>query len=761
MNRTNSASISRFLAITASLVCLVGVFGVEIFDSAGLVGLLRFNGYALLSLTSFVLCSCLLLYLVSRPARTDERIWLCLYTAGVCLWAGGEMLERFSLLPAGALFWTTLSAIGVTILPTAIYLFTLSYTNQSDRRYAGTTTVLLVTSFIVSFFYAFTSLIFNIDPTALKLYPWGFNNDPGSALPFTLGWLDCIFALSLARMGSFRRRTRNAVLRKQSLIFIIAIIIPLVGGTLTDGILPILGVNSVPPAAMLLSSVTSILLVFGALRYHFLTISPSLFSETILSIMHESVVVTDDAFRIIYMNPEAQALLGVGTDERGQLSLLSFIRNAAMLKEFKQAFAGADANGSTVSIEHIDVARGASATTPVKVTSSRFVADDFHAHVVVLTDITRELRSKAIIEHTVQMRTEELHQARAYLVASINSLGQGFILVNRQADVALTNHTAEQLVRRSGGDVAKQHLADAVGGMNWDIKLADVVVQVLESKRPKQVHTSTPDGWFYNIYITPVLSEAEVLGAAVVIEDVTEQRILERSKEEFFSIASHELRTPLTAIRGNMDMMVEMHGPELMKVSPKVYEMANDVHTASVRLIGIVNDFLDSSRLEQGKMKFTLEPTPVKPAVEAVVTSLKLLMKEQHDKLIFEGLDDLPPVQADGERLKQILYNVIHNAIIYTEHGTVAVAGEVRGKNVRIEVRDSGQGIQPQNQKLLFHKFQQAGSNILTRETSKGTGLGLYISRLLARHMRGDVELASSEVGGGSVFAITLPKAKS
>jgi signal transduction histidine kinase len=91
----------------------------------------------------------------------------------------------------------------------------------------------------------------------------------------------------------------------------------------------------------------------------------------------------------------------------------------------------------------------------------------------------------------------------------------------------------------------------------------------------------------------------------------------------------------------------------------------------------------------------------------------------------------------------------------------VAVAGEVRGKNVRIEVRDSGQGIQPQNQKLLFHKFQQAGSNILTRETSKGTGLGLYISRLLARHMRGDVELASSEVGGGSVFAITLPKAKS
>jgi hypothetical protein len=99
MNRTNSASISRFLAITASLVCLVGVFGVEIFDSAGLVGLLRFNGYALLSLTSFVLCSCLLLYLVSRPARTDERIWLCLYTAGVCLWAGGEMLERFSLLP--------------------------------------------------------------------------------------------------------------------------------------------------------------------------------------------------------------------------------------------------------------------------------------------------------------------------------------------------------------------------------------------------------------------------------------------------------------------------------------------------------------------------------------------------------------------------------------------------------------------------------------------------------------------------------------
>jgi signal transduction histidine kinase len=461
------------------------------------------------------------------------------------------------------------------------------------------------------------------------------------------------------------------------------------------------------------------------LRYKMLTINPSLFSETILSLMHEAVVVTDNGFRVLYMNPEAQTLLGVMNEERRQLRLHEFIRTPAMLQQFKAALAQARPHGETVTLEHIDIYRSASVKTPVRVTSSPFKTEAFEAHVLVLSDISAELHSKSIIEHTVQVRTEELHQARAYLVASINSLGQGFMLVNRQADVALTNGAAARLLERIGGDAAKQHLTDAAGAALWDIDLPGAVQRVLELRRPKQLHAASRDGSFYTVYITPVLSDGEVLGAAVVIEDVTEQRILERSKEEFFSIASHELRTPLTAIRGNMDMMMDEHKAELQKINPKLYEMADDVHTASVRLIAIVNDFLDSTRLEQGKMKFTLEPTSVKQAVKAVLPGLKQLA-----------------------------------AVKFTVEGSVRITAETKGRTVRVLVSDTGQGIAPKNQKLLFHKFQQAGDSILTRDTTQGTGLGLYISRLLASHMHGDVALERSAAGKGSTFVITLPQAR-
>jgi signal transduction histidine kinase len=748
------------LAILVSLICIGGLFCLKFAETQGYVGILRGNWYGLLSLIPFVLCLGLLLLMATRTARTDERIWLCVYIAGVCLWASGEMLERFSLLPASALFWTTFSAIGVAILPASMYLFALAYTDQSGRRYPGVTTVLLVTSFIIAFFYSFTSLVFNLDPGAMKMYPWGFNNDPGPGLGFTLSWLDFIFILALMRLIHFRRRTRNVILRKQSLIFIVAVAIPLVGGTLTDGILPILGVNTLPPAAMLLSSVTSILLAYGVLRYKMLTINPSLFSETILSLMHEAVVVTDNGFRVLYMNPEAQTLLGVMNEERRQLRLHEFIRTPAMLQQFKAALAQARPHGETVTLEHIDIYRSASVKTPVRVTSSPFKTEAFEAHVLVLSDISAELHSKSIIEHTVQVRTEELHQARAYLVASINSLGQGFMLVNRQADVALTNGAAARLLERIGGDAAKQHLTDAAGAALWDIDLPGAVQRVLELRRPKQLHAASRDGSFYTVYITPVLSDGEVLGAAVVIEDVTEQRILERSKEEFFSIASHELRTPLTAIRGNMDMMMDEHKAELQKINPKLYEMADDVHTASVRLIAIVNDFLDSTRLEQGKMKFTLEPTSVKQAVKAVLPGLKQLAAGQQTSVTLSGLDELPLVKADPERLKQIFYNIIHNAVKFTVEGSVRITAETKGRTVRVLVSDTGQGIAPKNQKLLFHKFQQAGDSILTRDTTQGTGLGLYISRLLASHMHGDVALERSAAGKGSTFVITLPQAR-
>jgi signal transduction histidine kinase len=204
--------------------------------------------------------------------------------------------------------------------------------------------------------------------------------------------------------------------------------------------------------------------------------------------------------------------------------------------------------------------------------------------------------------------------------------------------------------------------------------------------------------------------------------------------------------------------MVREYFPKHMK-DPELAEIINDSHNASIRLIEIVNDFLDSSRLEQGKMEFMLAPVAMEPLVAQVQKDLGTLLKAGHNTMVVDGLGGLPAVLADEARLRQILYNILGNACKYSQDATITVTGEVRGRKLKLLVTDTGKGISPENQKLLFHKFQQAGDSLLTRDSTKGTGLGLYIARLLAENMGGNIKLVRSEIGKGSTFAVILPLA--
>jgi len=116
----------------------------------------------------------------------------------------------------------------------------------------------------------------------------------------------------------------------------------------------------------------------------------------------------------------------------------------------------------------------------------------------------------------------------------------------------------------------------------------------------------------------------------------------------------------------------------------------------------------------------------------------------------------MPAVYADKNRVKQIIYNLLGNAMKFTEHGTITIDARIQGKKLKILIVDTGPGISAAEQRLLFHKFQQSTNNFTTRE-SRGTGLGLYISKLLSEQMGGRISLDHSEPGKGSTFAFTLP----
>ena len=260
-----------------------------------------------------------------------------------------------------------------------------------------------------------------------------------------------------------------------------------------------------------------------------------------------------------------------------------------------------------------------------------------------------------------------------------------------------------------------------------------------------------------SIFVAPVITdESKIIGSVLLIQDITEAEVMERSKDEFFSIASHELRTPLTAIKGNSSMILDFYKDALK--DPSLKEMIIDVHDSSVRLIEVVNEFLDTSELEQGKMSFAYQEVDLKEIIENVAHEMQQVFKDKklHLELGKQKLDKLPAVWVDKNKLKQVIYNLIGNALKFTETGGVSIQTSVEGPLILVEVTDTGRGIPLASQKLLFHKFQQAGDSLITRDTAHGTGLGLYISKMIVEGMGGTIKLARSEESKGTTFSFTV-----
>ena len=355
---------------------------------------------------------------------------------------------------------------------------------------------------------------------------------------------------------------------------------------------------------------------------------------------------------------------------------------------------------------------------------------------------------------------KQIHAEQAKLRASIESLSVGFMLVDNNQRIMIRNLALNKILNLDpSASLALEDLEANLRGSHPDI-IAQFQ-KAYDSQRVFEMKNVPYGSKILRIFLAPVfvkeLGATSKLGSVILLEDVTEERVLERSKDEFFSIASHELRTPLTAIKGNAQMIIDYYAPELKDEDLK--NMIGDIHDSAIRLIEIVNDFLDVSRLEQGKTVFKPESFSIEAIIENVVYEMKRVLAEKHLYLNFDKmlLDALPKVWADKNRTKQIVYNLVGNAAKFTESGGITIGASNAGGLVKVSVSDTGRGIPLEAQKLLFHKFQQAGGSLLTRDGTKGTGLGLYISKMLVEKMGGQITLEASEPGQGTTFSFTLP----
>ena len=367
------------------------------------------------------------------------------------------------------------------------------------------------------------------------------------------------------------------------------------------------------------------------------------------------------------------------------------------------------------------------------------------------------------LEEDIQGYIKRLKEEQSRLLASINSLPLGFIIIDVKNNILIKNPAIDKILGIGDelpgsvllrGDISV--IENKFAG-SWDLK-ANWEACLNEKKLidAKEVNLGK---LVLHLFLAPIIAENAAIGVVVLAEDITEAKILERAREEFFAIASHELRTPLTAIRGNMALIKDFYKDPLAK-DPQLKEMIEDSYNGSIRLIGIVNDFLDMSRLEQGRVTFKKDKIDLAELVKEVSKEVAPIVESKKLVLnIKDGLENPVFVFADRDRAKQIVYNLISNALNYTQKGEVDIKARKEDNMFKVFVSDTGDGISKENQTLLFRKFQQAGEKVLARDASKSTGLGLYISKLIADAMGGKIWLENSEFGKGSVFAFALPLA--
>jgi PAS domain S-box-containing protein len=489
--------------------------------------------------------------------------------------------------------------------------------------------------------------------------------------------------------------------------------------------------------------------------------------STTLDSIGDAVIVTNAAGCVVRMNPVAERLTGVTLTEcRGwPLSQVFRIEHEDTGEPVESPMPRVLRDGVVVGLANHTVLVSRDGTRrPISDSGAPVRGEDGEIRGVVLVfrDVTEERRAEEALRHW-----ERIFQHATWGVATASLADVRFQAVN-PAYAAMHGYTVDELL---GAPVS----------MLWAPETqADMHRHAAETHEHGRLVVETThlckDGSRLPVeVIGTTLKDASGKPTAFVanVQDITERRRLQQSrdrsieleaenrrieeanrlKSEFLASMSHELRTPLNSIIGFAELL---HDEQVGAVTPKQREFLGDILGSGLHLLRLINDVLDLTKVEAGKMEFRPEPVDLSTLVHAVVQSLRAMAVEkglQVDVSVDRRLDD---IVLDPGRFRQVLYNYVSNALKFTPEGRVAVRIVPEGEeHLRLEVEDTGIGVSAENIQRLFIAFQQLDSG--AAKLHAGTGLGLALTKQLAEAQGGTVGVRST-LGAGSVFFAILPR---
>ena len=354
----------------------------------------------------------------------------------------------------------------------------------------------------------------------------------------------------------------------------------------------------------------------------------------------------------------------------------------------------------------------------------------------------------------------------------INAIDDGVLAISKDGNIELINPSAQQIIGWDQGDAL---------GLNWksvlklvtsdgkDVEdLENPIAQSLSKNQPTHndklfLLTSSEKRILVSIVSSPVGTDGE--GIIVVFRDITKEKAEEREQAEFISTASHEMRTPVASIEGYLGLALN---PATAHIDEKARDFITKAHESAQHLGRLFQDLLDISKVEDGRMKNNPKIINVNEFLKNIFDGLATKANEKQLNYIFmpdiidEGKEkSLQPIfyaNIDPDHFREVVSNLIENAIKYTPSGEVVVNITGDDKQISISVKDSGIGIPAEDIPHLFQKFYRV-DNSDTREIG-GTGLGLYLSRRLAEAMSGNLRV-ESKYKEGSTFYLEIPRMNS
>ncbi|HKN63794.1 MAG TPA: ATP-binding protein, partial [Gaiellaceae bacterium] len=364
-------------------------------------------------------------------------------------------------------------------------------------------------------------------------------------------------------------------------------------------------------------------------------------------------------------------------------------------------------------------------------------------------ELAQELAARAAIA-VENARLYREAERRAEAALALAYVGDGVVLLDRDGRVRFWNSAAAAITGVREADAVGRHPAEVVPKWEELTRLAELAAATAPERARSvtvPIETAAGDRW---VAVTGVAFDE---GVVYALRDVSDEQALERARSDFVATASHELRTPLAAVYGAARTLrrtdIEIPGEQRDR-------FLDIIVSETERLTAIVSQILLAGQLEEGRVDVTTSATDLHPLAESVLESARLRAPEQIE-LRLEQNGDRAVALADADKLRQVLVNLLDNAIKYSPDGG-DVTVELNGGHgrVRLAVRDRGLGIPPGEQERIFEKFYRLDP-ALTRGVG-GSGLGLFISRELVSRMGGSLTVRS-QPGEGAAFVVDLPAA--